>query len=730
MWDCPRGYRAIILAFLILLLPWPSLAESRLGGYAATLPLNEVFPGADRLGAIDGTPPAAPAFAGDKQLGWVLLNTDVVSSTGYSGKPIEVAVGVDTSGTIVGAKLLQHHEPIVLVGIPEKRIVAFIQGYIGYNVLEAHTSAKPPVDIISGATVTVVVIGDSITRAAAKVLRSRQTQAQETAAPVRRLDPAQAGSRGWDDLLADGSVGRLRLSVGDVNAAFAKDERAAARPEPGESDDIFIDLHVAQVSAPVIGRSLLGETGFDTLRQRLGEGQSAILVMAEGPFSFRGSGFVRGGLFDRIELIQGENSIRFHDRDYERIGDLAAEGAPSFTEIGLFVIPAGTEFEPAAPWRLQLLVARAVGALEKSFLTFQLPYRLPEHYLEPVPAAKATAAPAPAIAEDEAGERQALWRQMWRTKAVQVGVLAAALAVLTAAFFFQDWLVRRPRLLKWFRLGFLAFTLLWLGWYANAQLSVVNILTLSNSLASGFQWDFFLMDPLIFVLWAAVAASLLFWGRGAFCGWLCPFGALQEFVSLAARRLEIPQFTVPWGLHERLWPIKYMVFLGLFGLGLYSLATAERMAEIEPFKTAIILKFLRHWPFVAFALALLVAGMFIERFFCRYLCPLGAALAIPARLRMFDWLKRHRECGSPCQRCSNECPVQAIHPDGHINPNECIYCMHCQELYWDDVRCPHMIQRRLKRERLDAMSPPPPTPTGAAASIGHAEESGKRPGVS
>src|SRR3546814_7234248 len=48
------------------------------------------------------------------------------------------------------------------------------------------------------------------------------------------------------------------------------------------------------------------------------------------------------------------------------------------------------------------------------------------------------------------------------------------------------------------------------------------------------------------------------------------------------------------------------------------------------------------------------------------------SLAIPGRLRMFDWLRRYRECGNPCMRCYNECPVQAIHPEGHINPSECI----------------------------------------------------------
>jgi len=683
-------------------------AQSQLAEFLPQLPLAEVFPGADRLGAPEGQPAVAPAFAGERLLGWVLLNTDWVSATGYSGKPIHVAVGVDSAGKIVGAKLLKHHEPIVLIGIPEKRMVEFIRGYVGYDVLTHRSDKKPPVDIVAGATVTVVVIGDSITRAAAKAVRARQgaSAAAPTEPAARQLDMAQAGKRGWEELLGDGSVRRLTLSVGDINQAFANDERAAARPEPGDPSSTFIDLHVALVSVPVIGRSLLGEQGYEVLRRRLAPGQHAIMLMSEGLYSFRGSGFVRGGLFDRVELVQGENAVRFRDRDYERLADVAAEGAPAFSEIGLFTIPADAGFDPAAEWRMQLLVSRAIGALEKSFLSFPLPYQLPDKYLVPQPTA-----PPPASVEqafDEGGGK--LWQRMWRDKAVQVGVLVAALLLLTAAFFFQDWLVRRPRVLKAFRLGYLAFTLLFLGWYANAQLSVVNVLTVSNALATGFSWDFFLMDPLIFILWAAVAASLLFWARGAFCGWLCPFGALQEFVSLAAKKARIPQVSVPWALHERLWPIKYIIFLGLFGLALYSLADGERAAEIEPFKTAIILKFVRDWQFALYALVLLAAGLFVERFFCRYLCPLGAALAIPARIRMFDWLKRHRECGSPCQRCSNECPVQAIHPDGHINPNECIYCMHCQELYWDEHRCPHMIQVRLKRERRDAMSPPPKMP--------------------
>jgi NosR/NirI family nitrous oxide reductase transcriptional regulator len=296
--------------------------------------------------------------------------------------------------------------------------------------------------------------------------------------------------------------------------------------------------------------------------------------------------------------------------------------------------------------------------------------------------------------------------KIWRGNVVKISTTMAALGALTLIFFFQNALVRRPRLYTWVRRGYLLFILVWLGWYANAQLSVVNVLTFANSLLTGFSWEYFLSAPLIFLLWAAIAAGLLFWGRGPFCGWLCPFGALQELLNNVAQAVKIPQYRLPWGLHERLWPIKYIIFLGLFGMSLYSTAFAEQLAEVEPFKTAIILKFAREWPFVIYALTMLSAGLFVERFFCRYVCPLGAALAIPGRVRMFEWLRRWPECGSPCQRCANECPVQAIHPEGHINVNECIYCMHCQELYFDDHRCPHMIQLRLKREKRQALSSP------------------------
>ncbi|HVH03518.1 MAG TPA: 4Fe-4S binding protein [Amaricoccus sp.] len=713
----------MLLALVLLLAGSLPGAAKTLGEFLADIAPADLMPGAAAFGPAEGEPPLVPILdAAGARLGSAYLNTDFTTSIGYSGKPIRIVVGIDTAGAVRGLKLVEHHEPIVLIGIPEPKVMAALNGLIGQDLgLVAAGTAKPPaVDIVSGATVTVLVMGDGVVRSAVKLIRSGRLQGvgaagAAPAAASREIDATSSEIRDWESLVGDGSVQGLHLSVGDVSRAFADagQPAAASHPESASPDDRFIDLYVAPVSVPTIGRSLLGDVVWERLAAKLQPGQPALLIAGDGAYSFKGSGYVRGGIFDRVELIQDGQGTRFRDRNHTRLNAIAAAGAPRLKEVALFVVPEDFAFDPAAPFDLQLLVQRTTEGRDKATLPFDLAYELPEAYLLPAPAPAPAAepataappAPAPAGLADE-DQGPPLWVSIWQMNRVPVAVTVAALLILTAIFFFQNTLARRPVLLKSVRYAYLAFTLIWLGWIANTQLSVVNVLTFVNSLVTGFSWEFFLSAPLVFILWAAVAAGLLFWGRGPFCGWLCPFGALQEFASLAAKKLRVPQIEVPWSLHERLWPIKYMIFLGLFGLSLYSLAYAEVLAEVEPFKTAIILKFNRELVFVAIALLWLLPGLFIERFFCRYVCPLGAALAIPGRLRMFEWLKRWPECGSPCHRCAKECPVQAIHPEGNINVNECIYCMHCQELYHSETRCPHMMVVKARREKIARSSVP------------------------
>ncbi|MCI5097254.1 MAG: NosR/NirI family protein [Rhodobacteraceae bacterium] len=695
-----RSGLAILALLFASLAVTPAKADS-LASFLPDIAPADLAEGADAFGPVRDDVKVAPVLRGDQTVAWAFLTSDFVGTTGYSGKPIHVVAAIDADAVLTGVKLVKHSEPIVLIGIPNSKMVALTEGYAGLDLKAEAASGGDAheLDIISGATVTIMVIDDSLVRAGIKVSRALGLGglSQVQTGPKREIDMTQDAVEDWATLSGDGSVRRMTLDIGQINKAFEDtgDERAAKRPEAGEPGDTYIDMHVALVSVPSIGKSLLGEAEYKNLVDWLEPGEHALLMLGRGAYSYKGSGYVRGGIFDRIQLIQGDNNVRFFDRQQRRLGALATDDSPSFVELDLFKIPADAEFDPAEPFRIQLLAQRAVGAIEKTFLTYDLGYKLPPRFLLPVEV--------PVVVEDataEAAAKSALWKRIWNDKQVEIAVLGAMLLVLTGVFFFQFHATMNARAFYWFRIGYLSVTLVFLGWYANAQLSVVNLMALAGSLRSGFTWDAFLLDPLVFIQWFAIAAALLFWGRGAYCGWLCPFGALQELLNKAARALKVPQWTLPWGLHERLWPLKYMIFLGLFGLSMVSIPLAETYAEVEPFKTAIILKFAREWPFVLFAVALLLAGLFIERFYCRYLCPLGGALAIPARIRMFDWLRRYKECGTPCQTCANECPVQAIHPTGEINPNECVDCLHCQVLYQSESKCPVVIKQLKRRAKV------------------------------
>ncbi|WP_018076714.1 NosR/NirI family protein [Thiobacillus denitrificans] len=292
-----------------------------------------------------------------------------------------------------------------------------------------------------------------------------------------------------------------------------------------------------------------------------------------------------------------------------------------------------------------------------------------------------------------------MWRTLWQQRKVEIALLVLGLILLTCILLFQDFLARRPSLLHRVRTGFLIYTLFFIGWYALGQLSIVNVLTFVQAITHDFSWDTFLIDPTLFILWSFVAVTLLLWGRGVYCGWLCPFGALQELTFKLARKLKLPFFEIPHVVHERMLALKFVILLILFGLSLQSMGLAIRFAEIEPFKTAITLRFQREWGYVAFALGVLLLAAFNRKFYCKYICPLGAALIIPGRFHSFEWLRRRKECGKPCQACAVECEVQAIRPTGEIVVNECHHCLDCQITYYNDHQCPPLVEKRKRRER-------------------------------
>ena len=293
---------------------------------------------------------------------------------------------------------------------------------------------------------------------------------------------------------------------------------------------------------------------------------------------------------------------------------------------------------------------------------------------------------------DEDASSRMQWLEVWQSRRMDIAVLLFGLLVLTIGLIAQKRMSATGTRLRVLRSAYLVFTVGFIGWYAQGQLSIINITGAIESLSTGGDLSFLMNDPITVILWVFVAGTLLVWGRGTFCGWLCPFGALQELISLIANAAGLQQRRLRAALDRQLKWLKYGV-LATIVVSLFAAPSLARVAiEIEPFKTAISLYFDREWPFVLWALACLTLGVFVYRGYCRYICPLGAALASVNFLQRWSWIPRRKECGAPCQSCRYKCEYQAIEDTGTINYSECFQCLDCVSIYQDTKRCLPLIQ--------------------------------------
>jgi NosR/NirI family nitrous oxide reductase transcriptional regulator len=658
--------------------------------------IKEIFPTQTNISekqiASEGAPLIWTISNGEEILGYAFETNDIAKIPAYSGEPVNMLVAIDTKGVYLGAKVLEHHEPIILAGIPESKLHKFTKQYDGLHVSDRlkvggnKTDNVIHIDGLSGATVTVMVMNVGIVKSATKVARSLGiiSASQEIIQPMSTIYPDVFAKKDWQELVGDGSVRKLYLNRSKVDEAFKGTEVEHIEEATAEQKkELFAEVFFAQADIPSVGRNLLGDSEYNWLVGSLKENEHAIIMLGNG-YSYKGSGYVRGGIFDRIQILQNGDAFAFRDLDHIRVSDIYIDGAPHFKEMSVFIVREQHEFNPGVDWQVELLVRRQLGALDSLFTSFKGNYHTLEKYVDRPPVIM----PEPELT---------LAQQVWQEKEAEVIILITLLVIVVISLFFQDILVRHPTFMHNFRHLFLIITVVFIGWSWGGQLSVVNVFTFLQAFMSDFSWDLFLLDPVIFILWGAAAVTMILWGRAVYCGWLCPFGALQELMNIFARYIKIPQVEFPWAVHERLWAIKYLILLALFGLSMESLSLAEHFAEVEPFKTTFLLKFDREWPFVLYASILLIINIFNRKFFCRYLCPLGAALSTSNSIRLFSWLRRRPECGQPCKTCAKECEIQAIDPDGVINMRECHYCLDCQVTYFNEEKCPPL--KKLERKK-------------------------------
>lgn len=692
--------RSFVLLFFCLLMVTMAHAEPDEQQRAL---IQELFPKATRIENKLSDYPVYPVYQLSQLLGYAYESKYITSLTGYSGKPIDLMIGIDVDGHFTGVHVINHHEPVFLHGLGEAPLFEFVDQYKGRSLTEhiVVNSRKAGSDAggdngvvyfdgVTSATISVIIINDTILSSALKVARNKLEAFAQAPAARPKADLYEPLT--WQQMLDRDYVGRWRMSLEEAEAEIGSSLDSypeVPQPEPGEA---FTDIHFAYVSAPMIGRNLLGDERFRWLTDNLKPGEQMLAVMSRGLFTHVPDDFRPGTVPGRLLLEQSDLVVEL--RDMNRLDSetrLMAEGMPEFEKVHLFKMGGSGGFNPGAEAQLVLTLSLPKNHLVVDRVTFKKSLHLPQELFE-------------LVETEQPVVRQAAWVGLWLDRWVQITILVISLVVLTVFFARQQYFSRYPKLVHRFRWGFLFFTLFFIGFYAQGQLSVVNIFTLFQSIRDGFEIGVFLLDPVIFILWIYTFISLFIWGRGLFCGWLCPFGALQEMASWLGKKLNIRQRHVPENWHRRLISLKYLILVGLLGTSFYSLTLAEQLAEVEPFKTSITLFFWRYWPFVVYAVGLLVVGMFVHKFFCRYLCPLGAGLAVLGRFRLFSWLERIKLCGSPCQLCKKRCEINAIRTDGRIDYNECIQCLECVVILRDDSQCVDALVRQKQQRRGEILA--------------------------
>lgn len=637
--------------------------------------IAELFPSATRVGEPDTELGIIPIYQLNQLIGYVFESNNLTNFPGFSGETINLRIALDTKGIIRGIKIISHHEPIFLYGLGQKPLHEFVQQYLNRRIDQRLLVGKSSsdkdentnyIDGITKATVSVMVIHDTILGAAMRVARMKLSGFE---AP-----PEVAFKSGFTPMSVNELISKDYLKSWHVLEAVGIEnvQLDSLRENNAES---LIDIHWAFINSERVGRNLLGDDEYKRLFQELAPGELALMMSSNGAISFIEPEFASGSTPNRLSIYQNGYAVDIRDLNfYSFYPESFTENFPTYRDINIFRIKANSGFDLSSPFELRMTLFISSNPIQTTSITLSKQVSISPALIEKNEMPQATPTP--------------LWQRLWQQRAIDIAVLTVYLCFLTGLFVFQRQLA--PRYGKWLpniRLISLFFIIGFIGYYAQGQLSVVNIYTLLLSVWQGFDVHVFLLDPILFIIWSFVFISLFLWGRGLFCGWLCPFGAFQELIGRLANWLRLPQWKPLDSHHRTLQRIKYPILIGLIMAAFFDLSMAETLAEIEPFKTTLTMNFFRHWPFVTYAFVLLGAGLFVHKFYCRYLCPLGAGLAILGRLRLFSWLKRRKECGNPCQLCHKKCEINAIRFDGRIDYNECIQCLECLVIINDQNRC-------------------------------------------
>jgi len=260
------------------------------------------------------------------------------------------------------------------------------------------------------------------------------------------------------------------------------------------------------------------------------------------------------------------------------------------------------------------------------------------------------------------------WREILRPQALDLVLLAAFLALALVSFF------RKSIPLKYVTfvaaVGYMGFT-------KSSLVSVSDVFRLTDLSVPEFKFSLAWYAFMLFVV-----GSTVLWGR-VYCGRVCAFGALTQLMDpILPRKMRIE---IPVRIEKHANLIKYGVLAAVLAYYLWTKDVAGPIRYAEPFWMFSLFGTTAMWIGLA---VLLVATVFVRNLYCRFLCPVGAALGIISNLTVFR-IKRWSECKT-CKICEKTCEWGAIRGP-KIVASECVRCDDCERLYMDQQKCPHWL---------------------------------------
>ena len=661
---------------------------------------------------------------------------------GYSG-PIEALVGMDLDGVITGVRVTDYWESISSSMGDFLRRPGVQEQFIGKHISEGF-SPRDDVRAVSRATISTRGLSLGIRDAARRVANAYLATAIETTDPLRPLEDLT-----WYELQQRGVVVPVQVTGrGDRNAeitlAYMESaifaERLVGPDAVGMAErywnDAGTDTHVFFYGLDGSDLTLFRPEGWSVIQ----DGDTLQIPARDfHPFGLSSGGLlarqvITGGVLIVDGALDASRAFRFqydyppspppysveYRTEEARAGALAAveffrrdsaamaarEGTDSVEALGAGAVdleqsPAGDpgaadDGIDAPETDSATVVPVAVDPLERSAT-------VPAEPASPTPAESAdedsvrgVAAPAgprstdsgadPRIGGEERGDLPAevfsqesessLWSEVVATtRWGRMAALGILLALAMVAF------LTKSLALRWVVLG---VTVVFLGFMDGGFLSVSHLTAAITVGPSVFLGDLALLLMVGFTL-----ITTLIWGR-VFCGYLCPFGALQDFITVIVPRRfrRSPSGTTHrWGL----W-LKYLVLAGLIAAAVLGVRR-PLYGYVEPFGTVFFLS-----PSVlmwALALGFLGASAVVPRFYCRYVCPLGAGLAVGSLLAPTR-IRRVEHCDH-CKVCEQDCPTGAI-SGPQIDFKECVRCSDCEVNLVRQVGvCRHPIEEVRRR---------------------------------